>query len=166
MLTQEQLKRLLHYDSDTGIWTYIKAPPRKPWMEGSRAGCFKQSTGYWYIKIDGYDFQSSHLAFLYMTGSWSKEEIDHINRNRVDDRWVNLRKATSSQNRVNRVSPGNSTGFKGVAFDARYKNPYIAKVTVHGHCKNLGSYSTPEEAHAVWYKAACEAFGEEFVEVK
>lgn len=163
-LTQEKLKRLLNYDPETGIWTYVEAPPRKPWMKGFRAGCFKASTGYWYIKIDGNDYQSSRLAFLYMLGEWPTNQVDHINRIRHDDRWTNLRKATCSQNRVNEASRGNMTGHKGVRFDPRYKAPYIARAHVDGCTIYLGSFATAEEAHAAWYKAACEDHGEEFVE--
>jgi hypothetical protein len=134
-------------------------------MEHSRAGCLKQSTGYWYIKIDGCDYQSSRLAFFYMTGEWPVGEVDHINRKRADDRWDNLREATGSQNRVNRESNGNSTGFKGVTFDTKYLKPYIAKIQINGVSKYLGSFETAEEAHSVWYSAACTAFGKEFVEV-
>jgi hypothetical protein len=73
-----------------------------PWR-GRRAtvGGIHKSTGYCRIGIDGCLYRSSRLAVLYMTGEWPKAEIDHVNCNKADDRWENLREATHAQNQRN-----------------------------------------------------------------
>ena len=60
------------------------------------------------IRIRGKAYYSHRLAFLYMTGEWPLEEVDHIDRNPYNDAWVNLRKATSSLNKWNQERHMNS----------------------------------------------------------
>lgn len=86
------------------------------------------------------------LAWLYMTGEWPRQEIDHIDGDRANNKWLNLRDvdhATNMQNR--RVAQSNNVGgFLGVS--RRAESIHIAYVGT----KYIGSFRTPEEAHAAY----------------
>lgn len=99
-LTHEYLQHLLHYDPLTGLWTWIN-PLSTKYRRGDSAGSI-DAKGYLCIKTGGKSYKSSRLAFLYMTGAWPKDEMDHINRIQSDDRWENLREANRSLNTLNR----------------------------------------------------------------
>ncbi|SRR6266478_2847292 len=101
MLTQDRLKQLLSYDPDTGLWVWIFCPPPNQRHTGTQAGN-RRSDGYLKIRIDGFAYYSSHLACLYMTGKLPDEEMDHEDNDPNNDKWSNLREATSSQNKYNR----------------------------------------------------------------
>lgn len=90
----------------------------------------------------------------------SKEQVDHINGDPLDNRRVNLRLATSAQNTANRSRhKNNKTGLKGVCFFRRDKK-YVAHICVDGKRIHLGVFLTPEEAHAAYCEAAKELHGE------
>lgn len=140
MLTQAWLQHLLHYDPLTGYWTWMN-PLSTRVRRGDPAGS-TQTKGYRYIKIAGTSYIAARLAFLYMTGAWPEDEVDHENRIQWDDRWDNLKDSTRTGNNLNRVIIGPS-GYPGVrkhsyneSWTASYKNIYI------------GSYKTCDEAVA------------------
>ncbi len=92
MLTQAELKAVLHYDPETGIFTRY----------GHNKCGSKTYQGYIGIGIKRKTYYAHRLAWLYMTGVWPSKEIDHKNRIRDDNRWVNLREATRSMQSRNR----------------------------------------------------------------
>lgn len=83
-------------------------------------------------------------------------EIDHRNRNTLDNRRENLRWATRPQNGANRALP-NAIGYKGVA---KVGHRFRTTIGIGGRSKYLGMYATPEEAHQAYRVAAKEAWGE------
>ena len=111
-LTLDRLREVLSYDHETGIFTWLKF--KAGVRCGSRAG-YLGTSGYRRIRIDGEEYKSSRLAWLYMTDEWPKNLIDHINTDKSDDRFSNLREATVSQNGANRLAQRNNRiGIKGV----------------------------------------------------
>lgn len=150
-LTQERLKDVLNYDPATGVWTWNKClSPRV--KAGSIAGRTDRD-GYRDIGIDGRKYRCCRLAFLYMTGKWPKNLVDHKNLNKADDSWLNLREATASENEANKTCRG-SIPFKGVDY---INNKYRARIG-----KNrlyLGYFDTAEEAHSAYVAAANKTFG-------
>lgn len=88
------------------------------------------------------------------------DEVDHINRNPLDNRRSNLRLATSSQNAFNRSQrPDNTTGYRGVSWH-KVVQKWAAKICYCGKQKHLGVFDTPEEAALVYDSAAIELHGE------
>jgi hypothetical protein len=108
-LSADKLRTLLRYDPETGFFTW-KAT-RRGCSPSSNAGTVSKDTGYRIIVIDYRQYRAHRLAYLYMTGAWPAEEIDHRNGVRDDNRWVNLRHATVAQNcRNSRLRADNTSG--------------------------------------------------------
>lgn len=158
MLTQERLKEILHYNPETGDFTNrINRGTRA--KAGEVAGGIDLE-GYLKIKIDGRPYKSHRLAWLYICGEMPPEHIDHINGVRTDNRMVNLRPATNSENQRNRGAPKNSTtGVKGVSWCQRDRR-YRARINTYGKCKYLGLFGTAEEAATAYAEAAKRFHGE------
>ena len=101
------LRSILFYGADTGFWFWLKDNPPY-YLKGSRAGIVDCDSGYRRIRIDGREYQSSILAYLYIEGTWPHLSMDHINRIRDDDKWKNLRLATKKEQRENSYPKGQS----------------------------------------------------------
>jgi hypothetical protein len=97
-LTLNRLKEVLHYDPASGDWKWLV---RVAWRinAGGRAGTLN-TLGYVAIKVDGTVYLAHRLAWFYMTGNWP-QEIDHIDRNKSNCRWANLRSVTHAENMQN-----------------------------------------------------------------
>lgn len=108
---------------------------------------------YWFMNDAGYavceTMKTGTLRFhKLVTGTTAEVIIDHINRNKLDNRKCNLRIATASVNAINRgLQSNNTTGYKGVYFDKR-RRVWKAWVKVSGKLITLGSYPKKEEAIA------------------
>lgn len=89
-------------------------------------------------------------------------QVDHINRNTLDNRRANLRLATNQQNQFNqKLSKANTSGFKGVAFQKHSPTkPWRAFVSVDKKKKHIGYFSTPIEAAKAYDEAAIKHYGE------
>lgn len=161
-LTQARLKELLHYDPAAGVFTWRVTRCHKA-KTGQRAGNTTyngRSRRYRQIGICNRNYHAGRLAWLYVTGEWPSRCVDHANCDSLDDRWTNLRLATSSQNNANRrVCKNNTTGFKGVSYH-KGKKRYRAAIGLGRKSVHLGHYDTPEEAHAAYLAAAKRLFGE------
>lgn len=152
MITQERLKEKLTYSPDTGDFHWIKS--------GKKAGTLTLCK-YWQIAIDGKTYLAHRLAFLYMTGKFPKEEVDHINMDKIDNRWCNMREATHVENgRNRRITSNNTSGFRGVYFDRGRSPPWRASTSVNGKYKYIGRFKTPELAYMAFTKFAQETYGE------
>lgn len=149
-LTQARLKELLHYDPETGAftWRVRRGGPATP---GSRAGSVTYK-GYLYIGIDNERHMAHRLAWLYMTGAWPGDQIDHRDTNKMNNRFANLRLATNSFNGQNRTRAhtGSATGVLGVGVR---RGRFIARIRVCGKTVHIGCFSTAEAAHAAYVQA-------------
>lgn len=155
-LTHGRLKSLLRYEPETGTfhWRYDRGPRKG----GDIAGSFRASDNCWRVRVDDCLYRAHRLAWFYMTGKWPRAEIDHVNRDRSDNRWVNLREADRHQNQVNVISKvKNKTGFKWVTpSNGRYR----AMISDYGQHVHLGVFDTPEEGHAVAAAKMQKIYGE------
>lgn len=146
MLTSEELKKHVHYEPATGVFTRILSihPKAKLGVVGT-----KTRTGYIQIGVLGKSYPAARLAWLYMTGKFPEGQADHRNRIRDDNRFSNLRDVTTSQNNYNTgVYKNNTSGFKGVT---PLKNGrFRASARLDGKLVTLGAYGTKEEASAAY----------------
>ncbi|WP_160286365.1 HNH endonuclease signature motif containing protein [Pseudomonas knackmussii] len=148
MLTQQRLKELFKYDADTGFFERLVA--RGPAPAGAIASR-KNSDGYCRASIDGREYLCHRLAFLYMTGSMPDEEVDHINHVRDDNRWINLRQASRSENCTNKGRYRNSgRPAPGVAFRG---GSWIATIWKDGQPVHIGSFKTMSDAVSARHRA-------------
>lgn len=146
---------------------YIPETGDLVWVSGTRigkvAGC-KNSWGYTVVRLgNGEQLIGAHrLAFLLM-GQQSLiegKEVDHINGDRSDNRWVNLRPAQGSQNQANRSKQiNNSSGAKGVCWH-KHRAKWQAQIQFQGRMKFLGNYESLDEAKEVYELAARMIFGD------
>src|SRR5665213_3102737 len=103
VLTQARLKKLLHYDPLTGMFTWrITHGRHDRWKAGARAGNLHKSDRRWLIRIEGIRYKAHRLAWLYMTGRWPRDQIDHKDTDSSNNVFTNLREATNAQNQQNR----------------------------------------------------------------
>ncbi len=120
---------------------------------GSVAG-YRSVRGYVLTKVDGHLYMNHRLIWLLVTGSWPEEQIDHLDGDRANNRWENLREASGEVNQQNRrrANRNNTTGVLGVHF-RKDKKSYSAQILVGGALKRLGCFVTLEEAHAAYVTA-------------
>lgn len=137
------VKELFDYDENTGNLIYKKA--RKRIKVGDIVGS-EHNNGYLQCRIGDHIYYLHRLVWLFKKGVWPSGEIDHINRNKKDNRIENLRIASRSENNKNVDCRKTSiTKVKGVRFDKR-SNRYVAYITEKGKYKHVASCSTLEEA--------------------
>lgn len=163
-ITQDELKEWLRYDPVTGVFTRLKGG-RWNRDAGTQAGTRSKN---WYVKIYllGTFYHAHRLAWFYMTGNWPEGEIDHINREKSDNRWANLREATASQNLLNKLAQTNSgTGIRGVHY-YKSRNQWVPYINENGKLRRLGYYATLEEAQRVREEAAMRLHGAFFAREK
>jgi len=155
-VTRARLREVLDYDDQTGEFRWLKqTSPRV--RVGQVAGTVNRD-GYRLIAIDGKAYWAHRLVWLYMKGKWRSGVIDHRDGDPSNNCWDNLRPATRSQNCANRRIPRHNTcGLKGVSL---HRGRYCATICKKGRKHSLGCFSTPQEAHAAYVKAARRLFGE------
>jgi len=158
-MTPGALRKLLSYEPTTGIFRWLVDGRNQYQRKGAVAGCWSPQ-GRFIIGIEGKRYVASRLAVLYMTGRWPRALVDHANRNPRDNRWSNLREASSSENLHNmRMRDNNQVGLKGVIL-CRDTGRYRARINVNYRDIHLGRFDTAEEAHAAYIAAAKKHFGE------
>ena len=154
-LTQVRLKELFKYYPETGEFERIKRINGAKF--GKKTKGVDSGNGYKAITLDYVAHCAHRLAWLYMTGE-TPGQLDHINGDRSDNRFANLRICSNSQNAANKKRPvNNSTGYKGVFVD---NGKFRAAIKVNGKRIYLGYHASAEDAHAAYVKAASEIFGE------
>jgi hypothetical protein len=165
-LTTDQLRTLLHYNAKTGAFTWRRRDRlghyARTWntrYAGKVAGTPTVPHGYIQIMVNEELYLAHRLAHLWMTGAWPASEIDHRDGNRANNRWNNLRVATSSQNKMNggRRSD-NTSGYRGVRFDKR-RGIWVAEIYANGIKHHIGYFQTAEAAAAAYAEAAARIHG-------
>jgi hypothetical protein len=153
-ITQERLRELLNYDPSTGDLTWKKV--RRKNRMGTVAGCIN-NLGYRIIALDRKKYLCHRLVWLYVYGVWP-QMIDHINRNKADNRIENLRECTAKQNIVNRVFKGRS-GLRGTYWHRQIRK-WVANISINYKTVVIGNYDTAEEAHAAYLEVARRLHGD------
>lgn len=138
-ITQEELKRLVSYDPETGIITR-KISTANRIKIGDVAGWIQISNGKSYIRmsISNRLHLAHRLAWLYITGSFPNGEIDHINGNGLDNRFCNLRDVIPNDNMLNkRIYQNNKSGMTGISWHNR-DNIWSSQIGINGRRIHLG----------------------------
>lgn len=160
-LALDDLKRLLTYDSEAGQFYWRVAIPGR--HAAGDLGGYPTEKGYIRITVRGQEYAAHRLAWFYMTGGWPKDQLDHINRDKADNRWCNLREATNGENMMNR--PRESFAPEGATFlHAPYRGVYY-KQAIGLFCarignKHIGSFATAEDARDAYLREADRLYGE------
>jgi hypothetical protein len=149
-----EIQKIIHYNPETGIFTRLEKTSSNA-KRGEILGNIDKVHGYVRIMVGGKRYLAHRLAWFYTHGYWPPNDIDHINGDKVDNRICNLREATRAENTQNirRAQINNfSTGVLGVSFDSE-SGKFKASIGINGKTKNLGRFSTIEEA-SVAYESA------------
>lgn len=135
MITKERLDELFIISKEGSI---IRKKNISNTKIGDIAGSLHKSTGYLRLNIDRKSYYVHRLIYFYFTGKYDCNfEIDHINKNKLDNRLDNLRMVTTSQNQCN-------TNFKG--YYKQKDGKFRARLSVEGNRITLGYYDTELEA--------------------
>ena len=138
---------LLRYDPETGV-LYWRVSVRSGARTGQRAGC-PGNRGYRQVKICGQLYMAHRLIWLIVYGEFPPNEIDHINGVRDDNRLVNLRAVTRSENRMNqRIGVRNTSGYIGVSW-CKQSSKWVVQISVNKQQINLGRFSDMHDAARV-----------------
>jgi hypothetical protein len=160
-LTQAQVRELFDYDPSAGhlIWKierYRKHPGDIAGCDHFRRNGYKTVT----VSINYKRYLAHRIIWLWVTGKWPVEEIDHKDGDGSNNRWSNLREATKLQNGSNLpIKRNNKTGVAGVAVDKR-RGDYRARIMVNRKEIYLGNFPTIKEAAEARRLAEQKYFGE------
>lgn len=165
-LTQEIASDILAYDPETGVFLWRDRPAKYIAGKypsdrvrsllvtrdvGKEAGSLNKK-GYRTISVFRSKYLASHLAWLIMTGEWPSSQVDHWNLKKGDNRWDNLRLATSRENARNRrVRSDSTTGLKGVK---PHEGRFHARISTDKKRISLGLFDCPVAAHLAYVVAA------------
>lgn len=149
-VTAERLRELLDYDAATGEFTYrVKRGHMRP---GDLAGGL-MPVGYVQIYVDGKNYLAHRLAWLHVTGAMPERYIDHRDTNKSNNRFTNLRDVSEIVNGHNRKGANKNNLASGLIGVRRNRLRWAAQITVNRKPHHLGTYDTPEQAHAVYLEA-------------
>ena len=158
MIEHHRLLQLLHYDPQTGLFTWLVQYNSRTTV-GSVAGCLDDK-GYRKIQLFGKQYYSGRLAWFYMAKQWPSCLIDHKDGDQANDAWSNLREATYGESTHNRYLPVGESRLRGVR--RVHSNPFKweARIAVGYHRMSLGTFDSAEEAHAAYLVASENLHGE------
>lgn len=140
----ESLRRLISYDPATG--QFVRMAPKA--LFGKVAAPHEQSCGYMQIVVNRRLYYAHRLAWLLMTGAWPASQVDHIDGDRKNNRFANLREASPSENQQNiKRKSNNTSGFPGVSWSNKAQL-WKAQIGCNGRKKHISYRATPEEAYS------------------
>lgn len=157
--TAEALREVLEYDPVTGRFTWKDRPDDdfktkraaaifRAKRRGREAFTYTGFGGYRETSLQGVGLLAHRVAVLLMTGSWPPQQVDHINGDRTDNRWCNLRLADQTTNNRNMAMPkSNTSGRVGVCYD-KERGKWYAQGRSCKRQFNLGRFETMDEAVA------------------
>ena len=151
MLTQVQLKSILNYDPETGIFNRLGTTRKTGWINDK---------GYLIIEINGKNYRTNRLAWLWVHGYLPEFRIDHEDRDKLNNKISNLRPCTNSQNMANiGITNANSSGYRGVVW---FKRDQCWRAQIMHNYKqiHIGYFKDIKEAAKAYNTKALELQGE------
>ena len=153
-ITQARVKELFDYNPITGLLTR-KVSVNYAAKIGNVVGS-PSSWGYLDVSIDNRRYKVHRIIWLWVTGKFPKDEIDHDNHIRDDNHWNNLFEATRQENGKNqKLRATNKSGFTGVCW-GKQLGKWRAGITVDGRTVFLGGYDRIEDAISARQKSESE----------
>ena len=148
-MDKEALKSVLHYDPATGVFRrrFAKAYNAKPWSVAGRI----TTNGYVQIVVDGKQYMAHRLAWLYIHGEWPRQQVDHINGCKTDNKIENLRDVSQSENLLNQKKSRNGK-LLGVSWHKVTKK-WSARLQINKKLNFLGYFDTEIMAHQAYLEA-------------
>ena len=146
------LREYLEYNPNSGEFHWIKSPKNGiniGSLAGTKTGRYKT------IHFKGYQYYTHKLAWYFSFGIYPTEVVDHINQNTFDNRIINLRIASTTQNAANKPKRrDNSSGITGVSFDT-WSQKYVVRIKNQntGKYENRGRFNTISEAEQAHNRA-------------
>lgn len=144
-LTRSIVRELIDYDQLSGVLTWKRRARR--WHKSERDWKRWNNRHAGQAAFTGSDNRASLSGsiFFWMVGRWPNPQVDHENGNPSDNRWRNLREATSQINARNqRLRSTNTSGFNGVRKSSNGR--YEVRIHLNGRLAQIGTYRTIEEA--------------------
>lgn len=143
-LTQDRVRELFDYSPDTGA--LIRRISRRGNAKRGDIVGIREGPGYLYVYVDGMKCQLHRIIWLWMVGNFPKEQIDHINHKRDDNRWCNLRETDVRGNSMNKsLIKSNTSGVCGVSFCKRNNN-WTARIGHNMKQIHLGNFKDFNDA--------------------
>lgn len=154
-MTADELKSKLHYDPETGVFVWVKSPGRggRGIQSGDCAGsvvkCYR-GTEYIQIGMDRRKYFAHRLAWLYMTGEMPLLRVVHLNGNGTDNRWINIAHESHRDTQIRMIhgrmhETKRASEYPGVR---KSGNRFEARIKAKGKYVYVGTFDTPETAHA------------------
>lgn len=142
LLDKKTIRKWFNYDYTTGNFTHKFTTLSG---DAGKDATAIHSSGYRTIRIGGKDYLVHRVIFIYME-NYLPIQVDHINHNRSDNKWNNLREVTNRENHLNEsIASNNTSGILGVALH-KATNKYRAYIMIHKKQIHLGLYNSIEEA--------------------
>ena len=149
----ELLRKLLRYEPETGklFWRVRDGVPK--WWNtkyaGKEAFVHQNINGYCCGNINNNTYVSHRVIWAMFYNYWPRDQIDHINGVKTDNRIKNLRDVVQSKNQRNRtMNKNNTSGYNGIYWDKNSKK-WTPRIRINGKMKRLGSFKNIEDAIAV-----------------
>ena len=149
-ITVAEIREAFDYDPETGEITWRGFRANGKGGPGKIAGG-PDDKGYWRVRLNRVALRHSHIAWAIMTGAWPKDQIDHIDRDKANNCFSNLREASNAQNCQNRKKRSdNASGCPGVD---RHHGRWSARIQVNGKRIFLGAFAHKDEAIKTYIEA-------------
>lgn len=143
-----ELKECLSYDPVTGLLTWKKSIGQN--VRTDQQAGYLNPRGYIQIQFKGKNHRAHRLAWYLHYGTCPKDQLDHVNGNRSDNRIENLREASNRENSQNRILHRDGRLFGCCFHKARKK--WQAQIKINGKTKHIGYFNTELEAHEAYKK--------------
>lgn len=146
-----KITEFLEYKADDGVFLWKRSPSHRV-TDGMIAG-HTNSRGYTHLKLFGMQIPAHRAAWAVTYGKWPKNQIDHIDGNKSNNKISNLRDIGAKSNTQNQIRSKSSNLSSGLLGVSRNRGKWQAQIKVAGRRKHLGTFDSPVIAHQAYLAA-------------
>lgn len=154
-ITHAYILRRFSYDPVTGVMTHRETTTNRVKV-GDPVGHLHHTSGYLQTRLGGKTVKVHRVIWFYQTGAWPSEDVDHIDGNRSNNAWSNLRQCSREDNLHNMRAKNPRSGFKGVV---QRGGSFMVRIRTKDKIHHIGSYSSAEVAASAHDEAALRLHG-------